>query len=115
MWKTVVRRCLIMIPQLFVLSLLIFILAKLMPGDPFSGLITPETDPARIAELREQAGLNDPWYIQYVNWINNIFHGDFGDSYTFKVSVASLLGDRGMNTLWSVSYTHLTLPTMAVV
>ncbi len=47
MWKTVVRRTLIMIPQLFVLSLIVFILAQFMPGDPYSGLITPETDPAQ--------------------------------------------------------------------
>ena len=42
MWKTIIRRVLIMIPQLFVLSLLIFIMAKQMPGDPFTGMITPE-------------------------------------------------------------------------
>jgi peptide/nickel transport system permease protein len=111
MWKTVVRRFLIMIPQLIVLSILIFILAKFMPGDPFTGLITPETDPAVIEELREKAGLNDPWYVQYWNWITNMLQGDFGDSYTFKVSVASLIGDRGMNTLWlsllSVILTYL--------
>lgn len=119
MWKTVVRRFLIMIPQLFVLSLLIFILAKLMPGDPFTGLITPDTDPNRIEELRELAGLNDPWYIQYMHWIANIFQGDFGDSYTFKVSVASLIGDRGMNTLWlsllSVILTYLIAIPLGVI
>jgi peptide/nickel transport system permease protein len=99
MWKTIVRRVLIMIPQLFVLSLLIFILAKQMPGDPFTGLITPETDPAVIEDLREKAGLNDPWYQQYYRWITNAAQGDFGQSYTFKKPVANLIGDRGMNTL----------------
>lgn len=69
MWKTILRRVLIMIPQLFVLSLIVFILAKFMPGDPFSGLITPETDPLRLEELREKAGLNDPWYEQYARWV----------------------------------------------
>jgi len=89
-----------MIPQLFVLSLLIFIMAKFMPGDPFTGLITPETDPARIEELRIQAGFYDPWYVQYFNWITNAFQGDFGKSYTYKVSVSTLIGERGLNTLW---------------
>ena len=56
MWKTVLRRILVMIPQLFILSVLIFILAKLMPGDPFTGLITPQTDPAALEELRRKAG-----------------------------------------------------------
>lgn len=41
MWKTVLRRILIMIPQLLILSLLVFILAKMMPGDPFTGMINP--------------------------------------------------------------------------
>ena len=100
MWKTIIRRILVMIPQLFVLSLLIFIMAKFMPGDPFTGLITPETDPARVEELRIKAGFYDPWYVQYVNWIGNAFQGDFGRSYTFNVPVADLIGDRAKNTLW---------------
>jgi len=119
MWKTVVRRFLIMIPQLFVLSLLIFILAKFMPGDPFTGLITPQTDPARLEELRQQAGFYDPWYVQYWHWITNMFRGDFGDSYTFKVSVASLIGERGMNTLWlslvSVILTYIIAIPLGVI
>lgn len=100
MWKTIIKRVLVMIPQLFVLSLLVFIMAKFMPGDPFTGLITPETDPARIEELRIKAGFYDPWYVQYVNWIGNSIQGDFGRSYTFNVPVADLIGKRAMDTLW---------------
>lgn len=100
MWKTIIRRVLVMIPQLFVLSLLIFIMAKFMPGDPFTGLITPETDPNRIEELRIESGFYDPWYVQYWHWISNAFQGDFGDSYSFKMSVAPLIGEKALNTLW---------------
>lgn len=100
MWKTIVRRMIIMIPQLFILSLFIFIMAKNMPGDPFTGLITPETDPTRIEELRIQAGFYDPWYVQYFNWITNALQGDFGQSYTYKVDVSTLIGERGLNTFW---------------
>ncbi len=100
MWKTVLRRVVIMIPQLFVLSLLVFILAKFMPGDPFTGLITPETDPARIEELRERAGLNDPWYMQYARWVGNLVQGDLGTSYRFKQPVEDIIGEKGLNTLW---------------
>lgn len=100
MWKTIIRRILVMIPQLFVLSLLIFVMAKFMPGDPFTGLLTPETDPARIEELRQQAGFYDPWYQQYFTWITNAAQGDFGKSYTYKLQVSDLIGDRAMNTLW---------------
>ncbi|MFJ5791402.1 oligopeptide ABC transporter permease [Lysinibacillus sp. NPDC093197] len=100
MWKTVVRRIIVMIPQMFILSLIIFILAKQMPGDPFTGLITPETDPSRIEELRIQAGFYDPWYVQYYRWITNAFQGDFGQSYTYKIAVSTLIGERALNTFW---------------
>lgn len=53
MWKTILRRLLIMIPQLIILSLLVFLLAKMMPGDPFSGSINPNTDPKQIEALKE--------------------------------------------------------------
>ncbi|MBD8031691.1 oligopeptide ABC transporter permease [Solibacillus merdavium] len=99
MWKTIIRRVLIMIPQLFILSLLIFILAKQMPGDPFTGLITPETDPNVLEEMRIKAGFYDPWYVQYYNWIANAAQGDFGQSYTYKKPVADIIGARGLNTL----------------
>lgn len=100
MWKTVVRRCLLMIPQLIALSILVFVIAKMMPGDPFTGMITPETDPERIEELKEELGLNDPLPVQYVRWVKNALHGDFGVSYTFQRDVASLIGERALNTFW---------------
>lgn len=46
MWKTILRRVLIMIPELIILSILVFLLAKAMPGDPFTGSINPKADPA---------------------------------------------------------------------
>ncbi|BAQ57052.1 oligopeptide ABC transporter permease component [Lactobacillus acetotolerans] len=100
MWKTVLRRILIMIPQLIILSILVFFLAKMMPGDPFSGQINPNTDPKQLAALKQAAGLNDPFYIQYFRWIGNIFHGDFGTSYIQHVPVISLIADRAVNTFW---------------
>lgn len=99
MWKTVLRRFLIMIPQLFILSILVFFVAQMMPGDPFTGLITPETDPQVIENLREQAGLNDPIPVQYVRWLGNFLQGDFGSSYTYKVPVSVLISGRVGNTI----------------
>lgn len=100
MWKTIIRRLLMMIPQLFVLSLILFILAKFMPGDPFTGMITPQTDPTRLEELREQAGLNDRWTVQYARWIGHVLQGDFGRSYTFQRDVSSIIGERALNTFY---------------
>lgn len=100
MWKTVLRRLLIMIPQLIVLSIIVFALAKMMPGDPFTGLINPNTDPKEIARLRQEAGLNDPMWVQYFRWVGNLFHGNLGTSYIQKVPVTSLIADRAVNTFW---------------
>lgn len=100
MWKTILRRVLIMIPQLFILSIIIFILAKLMPGDPFTGLITPQTSPEVIDELRRKAGLFDPWYVQYWRWVINALHGDLGISYAYKLRVIDLIGQRVNNTFF---------------
>ena len=73
MWKTILRRVLLMIPQVIILSVLIFMLAQAMPGDPFTGLINPNQDPAVIEQMRQAAGLNDPWYEQYFRWVGNAF------------------------------------------
>ncbi|MBP2056952.1 peptide/nickel transport system permease protein [Lactobacillus colini] len=100
MWKTVLRRILIMIPQLIILSMLVFILAKMMPGDPFSGMINPNSDPKTIARLKQEYGLNDPAWVQYTRWLGNLLHGDLGQSYIQKVPVASLIWDRAVNTFW---------------
>ncbi|VWL85693.1 oligopeptide ABC transporter permease [Oceanivirga miroungae] len=99
MWKTILRRIVIMIPQIILLSVLVFILAKLMPGDPFSGLIDPNISPERIEELRQKLGLYDPWYVQYFRWIGNLFNGDLGLSYTYKMKVTSIIGQRAYNTM----------------
>ncbi|MBM6613674.1 ABC transporter permease [Desemzia sp. RIT804] len=99
MWKTILRRVVVMIPQVFILSIIVFALAQAMPGDPFTGLITPQTDPAVIENLREQAGLNDPIPVQYVRWLGNAVQGDFGQSYTYKIPVASIIGQRAGNTI----------------
>ena len=100
MWKTILRRVLLMLPQIFILSVLAFLIAKMMPGDPFTGLITPETDPNTIEALRVKAGFYDPLPVQYWNWITKAFRGDFGQSYTYKYEVTKLIGQRIGNTVW---------------
>ncbi len=100
MWKLIVRRTLITIPQIIVLSLLVFILAQAMPGDALTGLIDPSIDPATIEAMRERLGLNNPWYVQYIDWIKGVVQGDFGQSFRFKMPVSDLIGGRMINTLW---------------
>ncbi|MFD1036985.1 oligopeptide ABC transporter permease [Virgibacillus byunsanensis] len=100
MWKFSIRRILIMIPQIILLSILIFMMAKMMPGDALSGLIDPNIDPATIEERREALGLNDPWHIQYADWVGGAITGDLGQSFRFKMDVTDIVGQRIVNTFW---------------
>lgn len=99
MWKTVVRRLLIMIPQIVILSILVFVVADLMPGDALTGLLDPNLDPARLEELRQQMGLNDPLPVRYLDWVTNALKGDFGRSFTFSTPVSRIIGQRAINSI----------------
>jgi peptide/nickel transport system permease protein len=90
-----------MIPQLFILSVLVFLLAKAMPGDALTGaeMANPKADPKILEEQREKLGLNDPVTTQYVRWIKNAVQGDFGVSYAHKMQVTDLIGERLGNTI----------------
>ena len=100
MAKTIVRRFLILIPQLFVLSLALFLLADAMPGDAIFGLAGNYASPAEIEALRAVHGFGGSWYSQYITWIGNVFRGDFGRSLVHNTTVTNLIGNRVFNTLW---------------
>lgn len=105
MWKTIVRRILILIPQVIVLSLLIFLLANFMPGDALTGKIDPNVSPARLEELRQEWGYYDAWYIKYGRWATNALRGDLGESTHYKMPITQLIGQRAGNTFWLSLFT----------
>src|SRR5699024_7008892 len=93
------RRFVSMIPLLILISVLVFTLAKLMPGDPFSGEIDPNnTNPEYIEEMREKLGYNDPIFVQYKRWISDVVQGDFGKSTTYKKPVMDVILEKFPNT-----------------
>ena len=100
MWKTILRRLLMMIPQIIILSVIAFFVAKMMPGDPFTGMIDPNIDPAIIEQKRIAAGYYDPIHIQYFRWVGNLLQGDFGQSILFKQPVIDVIMQRLNNTIW---------------
>lgn len=115
MWKTIVRRIIILIPQVFLISILVFLLANFMPGDALTGKIDPNVSPARLEELRQQWGYYDPWYIKYLNWIKNIFQGNLGDSTSFKMPITQLIGQRAINTFWLAVLTTVLTYVLGIV
>ncbi|WP_018923449.1 oligopeptide ABC transporter permease [Salsuginibacillus kocurii] len=101
MWKFIIRRIIIMFPQLVLLSVIVFILAQMMPGDALTGMaLDPDMDPAQLEAMREDLGLNDPWYIQYFSWLGGVLQGDFGQSVAHALPVSDLIWVRLVNTFW---------------
>ncbi|ALC91861.1 peptide ABC transporter permease [Bacillus sp. FJAT-18017] len=100
MLKYSLRRLLGMLPMLLLISIVVFTLAKLMPGDGLSGEIDPNnTDPQYIEEMRQKLGYYDPLPVQYFNWISDFVQGDFGQSTRFKIPVADVIMEKVPNTL----------------
>ena len=101
MYLFILRRMLVMIPQLLLLSVVIFFLAKAMPGDAVTGAFmgNPDASPEQMEKIRDKYGLNDPWYAQYGHWITNFVQGDMGMSYIHQQPVTTLLAGRLGNTV----------------
>ena len=75
-------------------SFLVFCLMCAMPGDPIDMLVDRKVSEERKAEIAHEYGLDQPFMTQYVNWIDGIVHGDFGDSVRYKSDVWSLIEQR---------------------
>lgn len=101
MFKYTLRRILVMLPMLFLISILVFFLALLMPGDPFTGEIDPNNmTQEQIQEMREQLGYNDPVHQQYFRWIGKFIQGDWGKSVRYKIPTSDIILDRLPNTIF---------------
>jgi len=79
--RFLVRRLLQMIPVLFFVSVIIFVLINLVPGDAARLFLGEEAPPDALAALRRELGLDRPLYVQYLRWIGGMLHGDFGHSF----------------------------------
>jgi len=90
-----------MIPQLLLLSIVIFFLAKAMPGDAVTGAFmgNPDATPEQAEKIRESYGLNDPLFVQYGRWIRGFAQGDMGMSFIHQQPVTSILAGKLSNTL----------------
>jgi peptide/nickel transport system permease protein len=96
MTRYIVRRILIMIPLLLGLSLFVFVLIHLAPGDPTLFYLPPEkaADPAIRFKVMARLGLDQPVHIQYIHWLGSAVQGDFGFAYGYGESVLKLIGSH---------------------
>jgi peptide/nickel transport system permease protein len=100
MLQYIIRRVLLMIPTLFVISLVSFIVIQLPPGDFLTTYIARRAeedgmvDEALVEALRHRYGLDQPQYMRYLKWIGNIFKGEWGRSLEWDRPVKELIGTR---------------------
>ncbi len=96
------KKLLIFFVSVFLLSVAVFYISRLTPTDPLQSYYGERVEKMSVAEkeaARDRLGLNEPVTVQYMRWVENAFHGDFGISYKYKQDVKEVIGLRMENTL----------------
>ncbi len=108
MGNYLLRRLIIAIPSLLGISLILFVLLALAPGDPFGELASNPNIPPEVREaLRAKFGINDPVFVRYFHWLVAMLHGDWGFSFASRVDVDTLILQRIPTTLYVVGTSQL--------
>ena len=102
------RRLLVAIPSLLGISIILFTVLALAPGDPFGELASnPNIPPEVRLALRVKFGLDDPIYLRYLHWLAAMAHGDWGFSFASRIDVSRLILDRVPTTLFVVGSSQI--------
>jgi peptide/nickel transport system permease protein len=113
--RYILRRLLIAIPTLIVISFVVFAILALAPTDPMAQFGADPRVPPEVRErIRESLGLNDPWPVRYVKWVTSVARLDFGYSFMSRGPVMDLIGQRLPNTLAVVGVAYLIGVLLAV-
>jgi peptide/nickel transport system permease protein len=94
----ILRRLVLLVPVLLIVGVVVFILVHLTPGDPAAVMLGPEASNEQVQQLRDQLGLNQPFYIQFVDWLGGAIHLDFGNSIFLNMPVTTALWQRAQPT-----------------
>lgn len=103
-FRFVLFRPLQMIPVLFGVTVVTFVLVRSIPGDPVRVLLGPRARPEMIEAVRRQFGLDEPLLVQYGYFVWNLLHGDLGRSIMYRAPVFEVIGERLPPTLFLLSY-----------
>lgn len=99
MGKFIFSRFLNMIPTLFIVAVIVFLITRMIPGDPAAVMLGPQASVEEVEALTEELGLNQPLFAQFTEYIGNILKGDFGTSLTYKQPIVDIIMDRFPNTI----------------
>jgi peptide/nickel transport system permease protein len=114
MYAYVLRRLLATVPVMLVVALFVFLLLHLAPGDPAAIIAGDYAQPADIARIRTELGLDQPIYVQFWRWLWSLLHGDLGVSIFSNLPVTRLIAQRLQPTLAIASGTIVLAVLMAV-
>jgi peptide/nickel transport system permease protein len=90
----VARRVLLAVPMLLGMSLVVFLIVHLVPGDPATAVLGLNATPELVQQLRTDLGLDEPLVTQYLTWLGNVLTGDFGRDYSSNAPISELLSER---------------------
>jgi len=108
MGKYILRRLIIALPSLLGISLVLFVLLALAPGDPFGELATNSNVPPEVrAALRVKFGIDDPIFVRYFRWLVAMLQGDWGFSFASRIDVDKLILQRVPTTLFVVGSSQI--------
>jgi peptide/nickel transport system permease protein len=91
MLRFIVQRILISIPSLLLITVIVFGLQKLLPGDIATVIVGDEPDPIALAAIREKYLLDRPIYVQYFHWLGGLLEGDLGDSIRIRTPIGPII------------------------
>jgi len=94
MVKVLAWRVLTLLLTLLLISIAVFLILEVLPGDPAAIMLGTSAQPDTLAALRHQMGLDQPALLRYIGWISGMFVGDLGTSYTYGVPVGELIRER---------------------
>src|SRR6476620_12521140 len=94
MAKFIGRRLLYLLPVLFAVSLLTFLIASLLPGDLAYVILGDQATPEKVEALRRDMGLDQPIWWRYLGWLGNVMQGDFGRSFRTGQTVLQAVAER---------------------
>jgi len=115
MGNYLLRRLIVAVPSLLGISLILFVLLALAPGDPFGELASNPNIPPEVREaLRIKFGMDDPILVRYLHWLVAMLHGDWGFSFASRVNVDTLILQRIPTTLYVVGTAQLLALTVAI-
>ena len=115
MIRYLIRRLGLIIITLFVISLAIFAVVEILPGDVAKMMLKQDATDAALHRIREQLGLYRPWYERYFAWIGGVLRGDLGDSYVMGVPITEILGRRISHSLALALFSLIFGIPMAVI